>query len=75
MKPLNLKSRRSVESYLIIDDATSDTLGTELRDGVAIDSKTRTADEGALFNMELLEAGATFNLHFELALPDDEKNQ
>ena len=41
------------------------TLGTELRDGVAIDSKTRTAMRRT-FNMELLKQ-AHFNLRFELA--------
>ena len=38
----------------------------ELRDGVAIDPKTRTAAAHKKFDMELLQAGTTFDLRFEL---------
>lgn len=65
------------QSPLIVDDA----LGrepkpqVELRDGVRIDGRTRTAyiDEkgkGAKFNLELLEAGTEFDLRFELIICD-----
>ncbi|MBU1659928.1 MAG: hypothetical protein KKD28_00470 [Chloroflexi bacterium] len=62
----------SVLSWLMVDDA----LGTlpengepvEIRDGVTIDPKSRTAEENKLYNIELLAAGTTFDLHFELWL-------
>ena len=65
--------RASVESWLMVDDAlgTAPEEGpdTELRDGVAIDAKTRTVEEdergGHKFDMELLAAGTSFDLEFE----------
>ncbi len=56
-------------SLLTIDDALGESIHTELRDGVRIDPKTRTAIKGALYNFEVLAAGTTFNLRFELAIP------
>lgn len=57
----------SYESYLIVDDAIGTTQpSVELRDGVAIDPTTRTAEEGKKYDTELLEAGTTFNLSFEV---------
>ncbi len=62
------------QSLLIIDDSIGDTHPTtELRDGVRIDGKTRTAYidsqcKGGKFDIELLEAGTTFNLRFELLI-------
>lgn len=58
-----------LQSLLIVDDAVCDEKPkTELRDGVRIDGKTRTAKEGAKFDLELLEAGTEFLLHFELLI-------
>ncbi len=68
-----ITGRTSVQSWLIVDDALGDTPGTELRDGVAIDPKTRTAEKGKKYDIELLQAGSTFPLSFELLLT--EKNQ
>jgi CRISPR/Cas system CSM-associated protein Csm3 (group 7 of RAMP superfamily) len=59
----------SQESYFIINDALGKMQGVELRDGVAIDPKTRTALDGKKFDYELLEAGTTFDLRFELLVP------
>lgn len=68
------------QSCLIIDDARSiDEEGkpklptTELRDGVRIDGRTRTAyiddkGKGSKFDIELLEAGTKFKLRFELLI-------
>jgi CRISPR/Cas system CSM-associated protein Csm3 (group 7 of RAMP superfamily) len=56
-------------SLLTIDDVFSENPTTELRDGVRIDPKTRTAVDGALYNFELLTAGTIFDLRFELAIP------
>jgi len=44
------------------------TFGVELRDGVAIEAKTRTAEEGKKFDVELLEAGWSFDIQLELLL-------
>jgi len=64
--------KESIESRLIVDDAYGSHSATELRDGVAINPETRTAEKGKLFDTELLEAGTAFDLRFELALPEGE---
>lgn len=56
-------------SLLIVDDALGQWPQTELRDGVTIDPKTHTAKEKLLYNIELLPPGTTFDLVFELAIP------
>ena len=58
----------SIQSPLIVDDALGNTLkpDTELRDGVAIDPKTRIAEDRKKFDFELLAAGTEFLLSFEL---------
>jgi CRISPR/Cas system CSM-associated protein Csm3 (group 7 of RAMP superfamily) len=67
----------SILSWLMVDDALGelpeDKNAIELRDGVAIDPKTRTAKldknkKGQKFDLELLAAGTTFRLHFEFWL-------
>lgn len=69
------------QSLLIIDDAiSSEKPKTELRDGVRIDGKTRTAyvDEhgkGSKFDLELLEAGIEFPLRFELLICEQRRNK
>jgi len=68
------------QSALIIDDAVSNALTIELRDGVRIDPVTRTAKidtvngvlRGYKYDLELLEAGTTFPLHMELAISADD---
>ena len=70
--------KKSVESYLTLDDAQGWTgtpmektmPATELREGVSIDPETRTAVAEQLFDMEVIEAGTNFELRFELALPE-----
>lgn len=60
-------------SLLMTHDALSETPSRpdiELRDGVAIDPRTRTAEDGKKFDIELLAAGARFMLRFELLLSD-----
>ncbi len=56
----------SVESALIVDDALGEVPDVELRDGVAIDAKKRSAEDKKKFDMELLQAGAKLPLSFEL---------
>lgn len=65
------------QSWLMVDDA----LGSlpvqgaiELRDGVAIEGETRTAEENKKFDIELLGAGTTFGLSFELWLTDENRD-
>jgi CRISPR/Cas system CSM-associated protein Csm3 (group 7 of RAMP superfamily) len=81
-----ITTRASVESWLMVDDA----LGKpplegghiELRDGVTIDARTRTArmvgegdrQAGQKYDLELLAAGTTFNLSFELWLTADNQH-
>jgi CRISPR/Cas system CSM-associated protein Csm3 (group 7 of RAMP superfamily) len=58
------------QSLLIIEDAIGSHPQVEVREGVKIDSVTRTAEEDKLFSIELLQAGTRFPLHFELLIPE-----
>lgn len=63
------------ESALLVNDALAENAKTiELRDGVAVDSKTRAAEKGKKFDIELIPAGAKFDLSFELNITQDEQN-
>ncbi|MEH2056982.1 MAG: RAMP superfamily CRISPR-associated protein [Nostoc sp.] len=63
------------QSPLIVNDALSrENIKVELRDGVKINSVTRTAEPGAKYDLELLEAGTKFDLYFELLI-DAENNK
>lgn len=72
---LQRPKRSSVQSWLMIDDAlgTVPVLGdaVEVRDGVAIEGKTRTAKKDAKFDLELLAAGTVFPMNFELWVSKD----
>lgn len=57
-----------IQSPLIVHDALGRADDFELRDGVAIDAKTRTAADEKKFDIELLAAGSTFDLRFELLI-------
>jgi CRISPR/Cas system CSM-associated protein Csm3 (group 7 of RAMP superfamily) len=50
---------------------------TELRDGVTIDMKTRTAEDKKKFDIELLSCGTKFGLRFELniGVPEREEDE
>ena len=64
-----------LESALTVNDALAENAEVvELRDGVAIDSKTRTAEKGKKFDIELIPAGAKFPLSFELNITSKEKH-
>lgn len=56
------------QSPLIVDDALGCTTGVEVREGVGINPKSRTAEHDRLFNLELWQAGTTFPLRFELVV-------
>lgn len=66
------------QSPLIVDDAKG--VGkvrprVELRDGVALNPATRTAQEKKKYDYQLLAAGTSFDLRFELLLDDDGENE
>lgn len=63
---------QDTQSPLIIDDSISTKpIKSELRDGVKINSVTRTAENKAKYDLELLQAGTEFPLSFELLIEKD----
>lgn len=64
-----------IQSPLIVHDALGHASDFELRDGVAIDAKTRTAADEKKFDIELLAAGSTFDLHFELLIGEPQERK
>ncbi len=67
------KGDEGEQSWLITYDALSEpNPQIELRDGVAIDPKTRTAEDKKKFDFELLEAGIRFPLRVELLISHDQ---
>lgn len=68
------ESNDGEQSPLIVDDAVGRSEGIELRDGVAIDPETRTAADDKKFDMQLLAAGSTFPLRFELLVSENSQN-
>lgn len=61
------------QSPLIVYDALGESpaaQSVELRDGVRIDPKSRTAAEGAKYDLQLLPAGTTFDIGFELIVTE-----
>lgn len=72
-----LNVSRTRESLLLVDDALgyapgNEPVRVELRDGVTIDPKSRTADDAKKYDMELVAAGTQFPLSFELCLRKNE---
>ncbi len=55
-------------SPLIVDDARGENYGVELREGVRIDRKSRTAEHGKLYDAQVWQAGTKFPLRFELLI-------
>ncbi|MCL4424051.1 MAG: RAMP superfamily CRISPR-associated protein [Firmicutes bacterium] len=61
---------------LIVDDALGRASGVEIRAGVRIDERSRTAQEKKLYEIPLWEAGTIFPLHMELQVrEEDDKDQ
>lgn len=69
-----LERRSTLQSWLLVDDALGVSNGIELRDGVAIDPATRTAEDKKKFDIELLAAGTSFDLRFEFLESDNSRN-
>ena len=71
------------QSALIIEDALAGKPKIELRDGVKIDPLTRTAKlekrgnqwRGQKYDLELLEAGTSFNLRLELLVSENSADE
>lgn len=62
------------QSWLITSDALSEHVPrVELRDGVALDPKTRTAEDRKKFDFELLEAGTRFPLRVEVLISQGQR--
>ncbi|MEG3846818.1 RAMP superfamily CRISPR-associated protein [Microcoleus sp. herbarium19] len=73
-KKIELREK-DTQSLLIIDDSISTkSIKAELRDGVKIDSVTRTAADKAKYDLELLQAGTKFPLSFELLIEKEKEN-
>lgn len=66
--------KASVQSWLIVEDALGTDAGIELRDGVALDFESRTAEDEKKFDIELFAAGTMFDLGFELLLTADNQD-
>ena len=60
-----IEGRHSIQSWLLVEDALGVASRIELRDGVAIDAKTRTAEDRKKYDIELLAAGTTFEIQLE----------
>jgi CRISPR/Cas system CSM-associated protein Csm3 (group 7 of RAMP superfamily) len=63
------------QSRLIVDDAYGQDAKIELRDGVKINPKSRTAEEGKLYTFMVWSQGARFPLRFELIITEDDKDE
>jgi len=53
----NQENDEGEQSLLIVDDSLGEKPKVELRDGVKINNKTRTAEDKHKFDFELIEAG------------------
>ncbi len=63
------------QSPLIVDDAFAEVASTTIRDNVRIDPQTRTAQDKKKFDLELLPAGTTFHLRFELVITEKDNRE
>jgi len=63
------------QSLLVIHDSLGKKPKTEIRDGVAIDPATHTADDRKKFDFELIEADLLFPLRFELQVRQDRREE
>ena len=62
------KSQEGLQSPLIVDDARGEYAGIERRDGVKLNAASRTAQDNALFDVQLWRAGTKFPLRVELLI-------
>lgn len=69
-----LERDHTIQSWLLVDDALGVATGVELRDGVAIDPATRTAEDKKKFDIELLATGTAFDICLEFLEADDSRD-
>lgn len=63
------------QSPLLIEDARGKNYGVEMREGVGIDGKSRTAAEGKLYDAQVWQAGTRFRTRFELVMRQGEEER
>lgn len=62
-----------LQSPLIVDDALGAVNARiEVRDGLRLNPKSRTADEKGLYNCEFWQAGTTFDVRLELVISEED---
>lgn len=66
-----VRGNESVQSWLLVNDALGEMVGIEIRDGVSICAETRTAEDRKKYDIELLQAGTTFNISLELLISEE----
>jgi CRISPR/Cas system CSM-associated protein Csm3 (group 7 of RAMP superfamily) len=69
------KDDNGEQSLLVINDSLGEKPKIEIRDGVAIDPDTHTAEDEKKFDFELIEADSCFPLRFELQVIQDRKEK
>lgn len=62
------------QSLLIVCDSIGDKPSVELRDGVKINPRTRTAQDKNKFDFELIAAGSVFHIRMELLIREDKRD-
>lgn len=67
----SIKGGDSERSWLIVEEALGTEAGIEIRDGVKIAPSTQTAEDEGKYDMEMLASGTSFEIGFELLIPDD----
>ena len=70
----NQEDGEGEQSLLIVHDSLGDKSTVELRDGVKIDPRTRTALKNHKFDFELLEAGTCFQIRMELLVQEKRRD-
>lgn len=68
------QSDEGVQSALIVEDAFGENFDIEVRDGVTLNAKSRTAQDGTLFNLETWRAGTSFTLRFQIVVGQNKRN-
>lgn len=74
MEKIELRERNLQSPFIMNDSVSTKPIQSELRDGVKIDSTTRTAEDKKKYDLELLQSGTEFPLYFELLIEKD-KNE
>lgn len=66
------KNKISTQSYVIFDESLAESAdNVEIRDGVSIEPKSRTAINGQKFDYEIVSKGTVFPIRIELLVPKE----